>query len=106
VCTGALPAVHQAYHSIERGGTILFFAVPPPNETVTIPLPDLWRNEITLMTTYGAGPDDLTEAFNLLRDQEIKVQEMVTHQFSLIDIGQAFRIVAEANESMKVIVKL
>jgi len=106
VCTGALPAVHQAYNSIERGGTILFFAVPPPNETVTIPLSDLWRNEITLMTTYGAGPDDLTEAFNLIRDQVIKVHEMVTHQFSLTDIGQAFRIVAAANESLKVIVNL
>jgi L-iditol 2-dehydrogenase len=58
------------------------------------------------MTTYGAGPDDLAEAFNLIRDQEIKVQEMVTHQFSLLDIGKGFRIVAEANESMKVIVKL
>ena len=80
--------------------------MPPSDETVTIPLPDLWRNEITLMTTYGAGPDDLTEALNLIHDQAIKVQEMVTHQFSLIDIGKAFRIVAEANESMKVIVKL
>jgi L-iditol 2-dehydrogenase len=106
VCTGALPAVHQAYHSIDRGGVILFFAVPPPTETVTIPLPALWRNEITLMTTYGAGPGDLTEALDLIRDQDIKVKEMITHRFSLNDIGKAFQIVAEANESMKVIVKL
>jgi L-iditol 2-dehydrogenase len=106
VCTGALPAVYQAYHSIDRGGTILFFAVPPPNETVTIPLPTLWRHEITLMTTYGASPSDLIEASTLIRNHHIKAKEMITHRFSLDDISSAFRLVAEAKESMKVIVKM
>ncbi len=106
VCTGAVSAVHQAYHSIDRGGTILFFAVPPPKETVTIPLPNLWQHEITIRTTYGASPQDLNEALTLIRNQHINIQDMITHRFSLDDVSKAFRIVAEANESMKVIVKL
>ncbi|GAI95452.1 unnamed protein product, partial [marine sediment metagenome] len=53
VCTGATSAIAQALQSVERGGTVLFFA--PTNSGVTIPISinDLfWRNDITLTTSY------------------------------------------------------
>ena len=105
VCTGAVSAVKQAVESVERGGTVLFFAVPQPGIDVSIPLADLWRNEIKLMTSYGAAPGDLAMAIEIIHSGKIKVNEMITHRFGLKDTGVGFKLVAEAKESLKVIIE-
>lgn len=105
VCTGAYSAVAQAFESVDRGGTILFFAVPPPDENVSVPLADFWRNEITLMTSYGAGPDDLAESLKLLSSNKINVHEMITHRLGLAKVSLGFQLVANAAESLKVIIE-
>ena len=46
VCTGAMPAIQQAVKSIDRGGTLLFFAPTAAGVDVPIPLFDFWRDEI------------------------------------------------------------
>jgi len=105
VCTGALPAIHQALRSVDRGGSILFFAVPEPGNDVTVPITKFWRNEITLMTSYGASPKDLAQSLELLSAKKIDVHEMITHRLSLTETGLGFRLVADAKESLKVIVE-
>jgi len=105
VCTGALSAAYQALKSVDRGGTILFFAVPEPGKDVTIPLNDFWRNEITVMTSYGAAPDDLKESLELISKHKVNVKDMITHRLSLAEAGKGFQLVAEAKESIKVIIE-
>ncbi len=105
VCTGALPAFSQALQSIDRGGTILFFAVPEPGINIPIHLNELWRNEITLLTSYGAAPDDLKEALELIKAKRINVKDMISHRLSLSEAGLGFRLVVEAKESLKVIIE-
>ncbi|OHB97351.1 MAG: alcohol dehydrogenase, partial [Planctomycetes bacterium RIFCSPLOWO2_12_38_17] len=43
VCTSAPPAIQQAFNTVDRGGTILFFAPAEPNVSTSINLWDLWR---------------------------------------------------------------
>jgi L-iditol 2-dehydrogenase len=105
VCTGALPAVAQALQSVDKGGTILFFAVPEPGRDVPISINEFWRNEITIMTSYGASPMDLAEALEIIRTHKVNVHEMITHKLSLAETGEGFRLVAEAKECIKVIIE-
>ena len=105
LCTGAVSAVSQAFESIDRGGTILFFAVPPPGTDVRVPMVDFWRNEITLVTSYGAGPSDLEESLSMLGSNKIIPHKMITHKLGLSDIGSGFRLVASAGESLKVVIE-
>jgi L-iditol 2-dehydrogenase len=105
VCTGALSAVSQAFQTIERGGTILFFAVPPPGTNVTVPMADFWRNEISLVTSYGASPGDLEESLNLLGSGKVNPHEMITHRLGLSEISRGFELVASAGESLKVVIE-
>lgn len=105
VCTGAVSAVSQAFESIDRGGTILFFAVPPPGTDVRVPMVDFWRNEITLVTSYGAGPSDLEESLSMLGSNKIIPHKMITHKLGLSDIGSGFQLVASAGESLKVVIE-
>lgn len=105
VCTGALSAAKQALKCVDKGGTILFFAVPRPDEKLEIPINDFWRNEIKIMTSYGAAPNDLEESLELIKDKKIDFNNMITHKLKFNEIQQGFNLVAEAKESLKVIVE-
>jgi L-iditol 2-dehydrogenase len=105
VCAGVPSASEQALQCVDRGGTILFFAVPGPSTDIRIPFTGLWRNEISMMTSYGAAPRDLKEALELLSGRRINVRDMITHRLSLAEAGFGFRLVAEAKDSLKVIIE-
>jgi len=87
------------------GGTILFFAVPDPTVKIPMPITQFWRNQITMKTSYGAAPKDLEGSLKILTQKKINVTDMITHKLSLQEIAEGFRLVAEASESLKVIIE-
>ena len=105
VCTGALSACRGALDLVDRGGKVLYFAVPEPGVELPLPIAELWRNEVTLMTSYGGAPADLTQALELIRSHRVQVADMITHRLPLAETGRGFQLVAEAGESLKVIVE-
>jgi L-iditol 2-dehydrogenase len=104
VCTGALRAVQQAIRSIDRGGTLLFFAPTAVDVDVPIPLFDFWRDEISLVTSYAGSGEDLVESMNLIRRRQVRVAEMVTHRLPLAEAGRGFQLMASGQDSIKVII--
>jgi L-iditol 2-dehydrogenase len=106
VCSGATSAIEQALASVERGGTVLFFASTDPGVSVPISINDLfWRNEITLTSSYGGSPADYAAALDLIQAGKIHVREMITHRLGLAQTGSAFQLVARAQDSLKVIIE-
>ena len=108
VCTGAESAIMQALNSVERGGTVLFFAPTGPGVTFPISLNDLfWRNDITLTTSYAGSPADYAIALELIRAGNLRVREMITHRLGLADTGLGFHMVTHPQEhsSIKVIIE-
>jgi L-iditol 2-dehydrogenase len=103
VCTGAMPAIQQAIKSVERGGTLLFFAPTAAGVDVPIPLFDFWRDEISIVTSYAGSGDDLVESLELIRSHRVRVGEMITHRLPLSQAGLGFRLTASGSESIKVI---
>lgn len=103
VCVGAMKAIEQAFDNIDRKGTILLFAIPQKN--IELPNLDIWRNEITITSSYGATPKDLEESLELIKEKKVNVKDLVTHRFSLEDIGQGFKLAANPNDSLKVLVE-
>jgi len=104
VSTAALPAIKQALRSADDAGRILLFAPTPPGVEVPIDLNDLWSRQLTVTTTYAAAPADLAAALDLIRTRRVRVRGMVTHRLGLAETGLGFRLVAEAGESLKVVV--
>lgn len=105
VCAGALSAAKQALECAAPGSKIIFFAVPKPGIKLEVPINEYWRNEITIMTSYGAAPEDLDEAYNWILSKRINVVDLITHRFPLSKVGEAFKVVCEAGESLKVILE-
>ena len=104
VCTGAMPAIQQATKSVDRGGTLLFFAPTAAGVDVPIPLFDFWRDEIALVTSYAGSGEDLAESLALIRDHHVDVANMVTHRLPLADTGLGFRLATSGQDSIKVII--
>jgi len=105
LCTSALSAIDQAWKCVDKGGSIVFFAVPGPDKPVTIPINVFWTHEIKILTSYYCGPPDITEAIKLLKAGTIEVNDMITHRLPLEDIEIGFRLVIEGQESIKVIIR-
>ncbi|MFH1683648.1 MAG: alcohol dehydrogenase catalytic domain-containing protein [Candidatus Margulisiibacteriota bacterium] len=103
ICTGALQAIGQAFNCIDKKGTILFFAIP--NKNIEVPTVDFWRNEITIASSYGAAPIDLEESLGLITDGRINVKDMITHKLPLTEIQKGFKLVSEAKDSLKVVLR-
>jgi len=106
VCTGAESAIGQALKSVERDGTVLFFAPTGPDVTVPFSINGLfWRNDVTLTTSYAAAPADYQAALELIRTGNLLIKGMITHILPLLETGQGFKLVAEAKDSIKVIIE-
>jgi L-iditol 2-dehydrogenase len=105
VCAGSVSAIDQALRSVDRGGTVLIFAPPMPGTQVPVPFGDLWKDEITITSTYAGGPNDFAEAIELLRTKKVFVSDMITHRFVLADAQKGFELVAKAGDSIKVIIE-
>ena len=106
ICAGTEAVVSPALQAVDSGGSVLFFAVPPAGVQVAVPITELWRREITLKTSYGASPQDLASALELIRLKKLPLlPQMITHRLSLDEAALGFRLVAEARESIKVIIE-
>ena len=106
VCTGALPALQQALESVERGGTVLFFAPTAPGVSLPVPINDVFfRNDVTLTTTYAGAPADLATTMDMIASGRVQVGEMISHRLGLAEAGLGFKLTADAGDSLKVIIQ-
>ncbi len=105
VSTAALPAVGQSFRSADRGGTVLLFAPATPGETYPLPLFDVWNAGLTIVHSYAGPPDDMRAAIELIAGKRVDVLPMITHRLPLASTAEGFRVVAEAGDSLKVIVE-
>jgi L-iditol 2-dehydrogenase len=104
VCTGAPAAVAQALASAQPGGVVLLFALPSPEHQVQLNLNQcFWRTDVTVTTTYGAAPGDYAASLDLIASGQVRVTDMITHHLGLSEVGLGFRLVAQAQLSLKVI---
>ncbi len=105
ISTGALAAAAAALKCVDKGGTVLFFAVSKPEDKIAVDFNHYWRNDISFKTCYGAAPLDNNQALELLRTGAVSVEEMITHRFKIEDIGDAFKTAALPDHALKVIVE-
>lgn len=105
LCSSAIQAVNEAFRCVDKGGTLVLFAVPAPEEQVVVPVNDFWMKEITILTSYYCGPPDIIEAMGLIGSGAVTVDDLITHRLPLDDIVEGFRLVSDGRESIKVIIK-
>jgi L-iditol 2-dehydrogenase len=102
--TSAMSAVDQAWQCVDKGGGIVFFAVPDPEKQITVPLNDFWTKEIRILTSYYCGPPDMMDAMDLIESGTVCVDDLVTHRLPLKHTAKGFQLVLDGKESIKVVI--
>jgi len=107
VVTPASPAAMRAGVGLVRnGGTLLIFAPTPPGEDVGLPVYELFFREVTVVTSYSAGPDDTRDALAHVAAGHLPADVLITHRFPLHAVAEAYRAAARTEEVLKVIVTM
>ena len=104
VTPSSIRAKRQGVELAGPGGTVLLFAPPPPSEVLAITPHQLFFQEITLCTSYSAGPYETRHALDLLRNGRIRAEQVITHRFALRDADRAFRLVAKPGDALKAVI--
>lgn len=99
-----ISAMQQGIELIGPGGTVLFFAPPPPGEQLPVVPNHLFFQEITLRTSYSAGPYETRQALALLQSGRIRPETVITHRFAFEQAAEAFSLVAKPGNALKVVI--
>ncbi|MEK6790551.1 MAG: alcohol dehydrogenase catalytic domain-containing protein [Deltaproteobacteria bacterium] len=105
ICAAADSAIAQGLSSVERAGAVMFFAPKEPGETYPMPLFDLWKDNVTIVNSYASPPYDTMLAIDLIASGRVKVSDMVTHCLPLDETAKGFALVAQAADSLKVVIE-
>jgi len=105
VSTGSPAAAQTGLESVERGGSVLFFAVPKPEVHLDVDINAFWRDSKSIKVSYAASPLDNAQALELIRSGRVSVADMVTHRLPLDQIGEGFRLTCEGTGSLKVVIE-
>jgi L-iditol 2-dehydrogenase len=89
-CSGAAETPQQCVQVTKRGGKILVLAYYP--RPITMDLSSVVRNDITIYTTRGEGGHNVKRAVALAAQGRLRGAELVTHEYPLEEIAEAFRI--------------
>jgi L-iditol 2-dehydrogenase len=104
VCTSDPGAIAAALHLAGPAGVVQLFAPPRPGTAVPLDLGAVFFREVTIQSTYSAGPLDTRDALALLASGAIDAEAIVSHRLPLADVEEAFRL-ARSGEATKVVVE-
>lgn len=86
-----IPEVIEQTHALAGpGGRTLVFGVPPEDATVELSPFELFYEERSVIGTYSLTPDAFARAVTLLRNGRIDVDTLVTDEFDLEGLPDAF----------------
>jgi L-iditol 2-dehydrogenase len=105
VTTSAAPAIAAGLELAGPGGVVQLFAPPRPGTPVALDLGAVWFREVSLTSTYSAGPFDTRDALAMLADGRVDPRAVVTHRVPLEEVEEGFRL-ARDGEALKVVVDL
>ncbi|HMK56541.1 MAG TPA: alcohol dehydrogenase catalytic domain-containing protein [Dissulfurispiraceae bacterium] len=100
----SLEAMQQGIQAVARGGTVVFFTPARPGEILAIDPNDIYFRDVRISTTYSCGPDDTRAALNFISEGIVTADKLVTHRFGIDEAARAYRLTAEAKDSLKSLV--
>ncbi len=101
---GTVEAMDLGFRCVAPGGTLVLFTPTPPGVVWPFNAHDAYFREIQIVPSYSAGPPQTEEALQWLADG-LPVETLVTHRYSLDGAAEGYRLVREATEALKVVVR-
>jgi L-iditol 2-dehydrogenase len=100
----SVDAMKQGISAAGAGGRVLFFTPAKPGEQLIIDPNTLYFRDISIITSYSCGPTDTADALGLIEEGVVRAERLVTHRFPIEGTAEAFRLTAEARDSLKSVI--
>ena len=102
-CSGAVDAFRQALRMVRAFGRVMQVAVFEQNIEMEPDLMSLmiFRN----LTLRGCAGQRWAMALELVRLGQVKTRDLITHEFSLNNVKEAFETQLNSDEAIKVLIK-
>jgi L-iditol 2-dehydrogenase len=100
----SVEAMQEGIAAAGAGGTVLFFTPAKLGEKLLIDPNDLYFKDINIVSSYSCGPPETREALMLIEERVVSAEKLVTHRFPIERTAEAFRLTAEARDSLKVVI--
>lgn len=99
-----LSAMRMGMQLATKGGTVLFFATPHPEEWIELYPSTLFFNELTITASYSADYKDTRIALKLLENGDINGSALITNRYPLDELSIAIQKTAGRDQSLKNII--
>ncbi len=101
--TAAEPAISGAAAALGPGGTLCLYATTKPGAPLGLDAEQLFLREITVCSSWSAGPADMRAAYALIASGRIDPLELVTHRLGLAETERALAL-QRRGEAIKAVV--
>jgi L-iditol 2-dehydrogenase len=91
---GSIEAMELGMNLAGRGATVVLFTASRPEDRLAVAPFDLYFREIRLVPSYSCGPNDTREALDLIARGVVRREQVVTHEFPLERVDEAYRTAA------------
>jgi L-iditol 2-dehydrogenase len=99
-----LSAMEMGIRLANKGGTVLFFATPHPEESIPLFPSYIFFNELSLTSSYSADHIDTRIALDLLSDGSVCGEDLISHRFPLEQLSEAIITTASREGSLKCVI--
>jgi L-iditol 2-dehydrogenase len=104
VTTASGEAIAGAAAALAPGGTLCLYATTGPGTSLGLDSEGLFLRELTVCSSWSAGPADMREAYRLIASGRIDVLALVTHRMPLAETGRALDL-QRRGEALKAVVQ-
>jgi L-iditol 2-dehydrogenase len=104
VTTANAEAIAGAATALAAGGTLCLYATTGPGTPLGLDTEQLFLRELTVCSSWSAGPADMRAAYALIASGRIDVLALVTHRLALAQTGRALAL-QRRGEALKAIVE-
>jgi L-iditol 2-dehydrogenase len=104
VTTPHADAIAGAAAALGPGGTLCLYATTGPGTPVGLDSEQLFLRELTVCSSWSAGPADMRAAYELIASGRIDVLALVTHRLSLAETDRALSL-QRTGEALKAVVE-
>jgi 2-desacetyl-2-hydroxyethyl bacteriochlorophyllide A dehydrogenase len=99
-CAGVVETLRRAIELVRVGGRITMFGTITATQG-ELPFYQLYYKEISLANPRAAKPEDFPSSIGLVESGAVRLDQLITHSFPLVEAERAIAASAEAN-SVKV----
>ena len=99
-----LRAMELSLRLVNKGGTVLFFATPQPDESIEFFPSQIFFNETTVTSSYSADHLDTRMALELLSNGTVDGAALITHHFPIERLSDAILQTVSRQESLKSVI--